>query len=184
MESNYFLVHGSFGNPYVNWFEWLFKRIEKDKKQVYCPQFPTGVGRQNYENWSKLLKYYLDIGIINENTIFVGHSIAPIFITKFIIENKIKVKRLIFVCGFNNYLGINDDYDNVNRSMYTDNIEEIHKYCDEIICYYTDNDPYVKIEAEEDFAKKVATKVEFISGAGHINAESGFTEIKEIEKYL
>ena len=29
MKKNYFLVHGSFGNPYVNWFEYIFKEIEK-----------------------------------------------------------------------------------------------------------------------------------------------------------
>ena len=33
---------------------------------------------------------------------------------------KIKVKRLILVCGFNNYLGINEEYDTVNKSMYFD----------------------------------------------------------------
>ena len=30
---------------------------------------------------------------------------------------KIKVKKLIFVCGFNNYLGLSDEYDNVNKSI-------------------------------------------------------------------
>lgn len=33
-----------------------------------------------FGNWSKLLKYYLDLGLINENTTIIGHSIAPIFI--------------------------------------------------------------------------------------------------------
>lgn len=182
--NNYFIIHGSFGNPYINWFEWLFKQIQSQGKQVYCPQFPTGVGFQNYENWSKLLKYYLDLGLINEDTIFVGHSIAPIFIIKFLIENKIKVTKLIFICGFNNYLGINKEYDNVNKSMYTENIEEIHKHCDEIICFYTDNDPYVNIEIEKEFTDKVATKVEVIKGGGHINSETGYDTLNEILKYL
>ena len=59
-----------------------------------------------------MLKYYLDLGLTNENTTIIGHSIAPIFISKFLVENKVKVKKLIFVCGFNNYLGINEEYDN------------------------------------------------------------------------
>jgi len=46
----------------------------------------------------------LELGLINENTVIIGHSIAPIFISKFLTENKIKVKKLIFVFGFNNYL--------------------------------------------------------------------------------
>ena len=64
-----------------------------------------------------MLKYYLSLGLINENTTIIGHSIAPAFISKFLVENKVKVKKLIFVCGFNNYLGINKEYDAVNKSM-------------------------------------------------------------------
>ena len=116
-KNNYFIIHGSFGNPFGNWFPWLHDFLEAEEKQVYVPQFPIGVGFQNYENWSKLLKYYLDLNLINEKTIIIGHSIAPVFISKFLIENKVKVKKLIFVCGFNNYLGLNEQYDVVNKSM-------------------------------------------------------------------
>ena len=82
---NYFIIHGSFGSPFGNWFSWLHDFIGSDGKQVYVPDFPIGVGYQNYENWSKLLKYYLDLGLINENTTIIGHSIAPIFISKFLV---------------------------------------------------------------------------------------------------
>lgn len=181
---NYFLVHGSFGDPFVNWFEWLFKQIKAQEKTVYCPQFPIGVGFQNYENWSKLLKYYLDLGLINEDTILIGHSIAPAFIIKFIIQNNLKVKKLIFVCGFNNYYFDPEQYDKVNETMYSENIEKIHNYCDEIICFYTDNDPYVNMQTEKNFADKVATKIEIIKGAGHINSETGYDSFEEILKYL
>ena len=84
--------------------------------------------------------------IINENTIIFAHSIAPIFICKFLVENKIKVKRLVFVCGFNNYLEIDKDYDAVNESMYFDNLTDVKDYCDDIVCFYSGNDPYVKYE--------------------------------------
>ena len=53
---NYFIIHGSFGSPFGNWFSWLHDFIEEDGKQVYVPDFPIGVGYRNYENWSKLLK--------------------------------------------------------------------------------------------------------------------------------
>lgn len=92
MKNNYLLVHGSFGSPFVNWFPYLRKEIEDRGLEVYTPDFPTGVGYQNYTNWSNLLKCYLAAGIINENTIIYGHSIAPVFICKFLIENKVRLK--------------------------------------------------------------------------------------------
>lgn len=106
------------------------------------------------------------------------------FISKFLTENKIKVKKLIFVCGFNNYFGIDTEYDAVNGSMYFDGLEEVKKYTNEIICFYSNNDPYVKFEAEKDFADKLGAKQVFLNNAGHINSESGYDTFEEIVSYL
>lgn len=184
MKNNYLLIHGSFGSPFSNWIPYLRKQIESKGLDVYTPDFPTGVGYQNYKNWSSLLKSYLDSGILNENTIIFAHSIAPIFVCKFLVENKIRVKRLVFVCGFNNYLGINEDYDNVNESMYFDNLEDVKKYCDDIICFYSDNDPYVKYEVEKEFADTITNNQVMISGGGHLNSESGYDSFGELLKYI
>lgn len=184
MKENYILVHGSFGSPFVNWIPYLRSEIEKAGGDVYTPDFPTGVGYQNYENWSKLLKCYLEIGILNENTVLFAHSIAPVFLCKFLVENKIKVKKLVFVCGFNNYLGIDNDYDAVNESMYFDNLEDVKNYCDDIICLYSDNDPYVKYEVEKEFADAITDNQIIISNGGHLNSESGYEEFTKLLQYL
>ena len=76
---NYFIIHGSFSTPYSNWIGWLFDFISTEEKEVWAPQFPIGVGRQNYENWSKLLKYYVDLGLITEETTIIGHSICLLY---------------------------------------------------------------------------------------------------------
>ena len=180
MKNNYFIIHGSFGSPFVNWFPYLRNELEKRELVVYTPDFPTGVGYQNYDNWSKVLEGYVSSGIINENTVIFAHSIAPVFICHFLVSHNIKVKRLVFVCGFNNYLGINEEYDAVNNSMYFDNIEDVKNYCDDIICYYSDNDPYVKYDAEKDFADKIASKQYCIHEGGHLNSESNYSEFKEL----
>ena len=184
MKNNYLLTHGSFGSPFSNWIPYLRKEIESKDLEVYTPDFPTGVGYQNYENWSRLLKTYVEANIINENTIIFAHSIAPIFICKFLVENKIKIKRLVFVCGFNNYLGIDKDYDAVNEGMYFDNLTDVKNYCDDIVCFYSDNDPYVKYDAEKEFADAITENQIMISGGGHLNSESGYTEFPELLKYL
>lgn len=122
--------------------------------------------------------------IINENTIIFAHSIAPIFICKFLVENKIKVKRLVFVCGFNNYLEIDKDYDAVNESMYFDNLTDVKDYCDDIVCFYSGNDPYVKYEVEKEFANIITENQIVIADGGHLNSESGYIEFSELLKYL
>ena len=182
--NNYLLIHGSFGSPFVNWFPYLRNEIEKKGLVVYTPDFPTGVGYQNYNNWEKVLESYLDCGLINENTIIYAHSIGPIFVCKFLVKHKIKVKKLVFVCGFNNYLGINEEYDNVNKTMYFDDLEEVKELADEIVCFYSKNDPYVKYDTEKKFANTIATKEIIIDDGGHLNSESGYTEFKELLEFI
>lgn len=178
--NNYIILHGSFGSKDGNWFPWLKKEIEKRDMKVNVPQMPVGVGNQNFKNWSKEFSKLN----VNFNTTIIAHSVAPIFVCKYLITNKIKVKKLIFVCGFNNYLGINEEYDAVNESMYFDNLKDIKEYAKEIICFYSDNDPYVKYEIEKEFADIVGTKQIVLKEAGHINSESGYDSFEEIINYL
>ena len=126
-----------------------------------------------------------------ENSIFgdtasriIAHSIAPAFVCKYLIKNQIKVKKLIFVCGFNNYLGINADYDAVNSPMYLENLEDVKKYCNDIVCFYSDNDPYVKYDVEKQFADTITDKQIVINSGGHINSESGFSKFEEILNHI
>lgn len=178
--NNYIIVHGSFGSKDGNWFPWLKENLESNNKIVDVPQMPVGVNNQTYENWSKIL----DNLNIDESTTIIAHSIAPAFICKYLINNNKKVKKLIFVCGFNNYVGINEEFDTVNKPMFIDNIKDIKNYCNDIICLYSDNDPYVPFDVEKDFANKVSNKEEVINDGGHLNSESGYTKLEEILKYI
>ena len=176
----YVILHGSFGSNEGNWFPWLKKELQNGGKQVFVPQMPVGVGNQNFESWSN----ELDKLAIDKNTIIIAHSIAPVFVCKYLIRNNIRVKKLIFVCGFNNYLGINSDYDAVNEPMYLNNLEDVKKYCDNIVCFYSDNDPYVRFDVERQFADTIADKQIIIKGGGHINSESGFEKFEELLNHI
>ena len=68
--------------------------------------------------------------------------------------------------------------------MYVNNLEDVKQYADEIICFYSNNDPYVKYEAEKDFADKIDTEQVFIPNAGHINSESGYDTFEELVNYI
>ena len=68
--------------------------------------------------------------------------------------------------------------------MYIDNLSDIKNYCDDIICFYSDNDPYVEFKLEKDFADTVSTKQYIVHNGGHINSEAGYTEFEEILKVI
>lgn len=177
--NNYFIIHGSVEKPFENWFPWLEDELTTQGRKVILPQFPSPEG-QNYENWSKILKTYVDLGMINKETVFIGHSLAPIFICKFLIENKIKVKGLITVAGFNELLGA--ELDEINKTFLMDYQElgKIIEYTDFIYCFYSDNDPYIKIKYLEKFIDTVKGERYLVKEAGHFNAKAGYIKFPQI----
>ena len=176
----YVIVHGSFGSPFINWFSWLHNSLAGNEVMVVAPQFPVGLGLQNYDNWSKLLDYYYDLNYIDGETTLIGHSIAAIFIVKYLILKNIKVKKLVFVAGFNNYLVGDKDYDVVNESFFMEDISSIKNLADDIVCFYSDNDPYVKYEVLKEFVDNISTKNVEITGGGHLNSEAGYNSFEEL----
>lgn len=180
---NYFLIHGSYGNPYKNWMPWLKSQLSKRKLNCIVPNFPSPE-KQDYKCWSKVLEAYLEVGCITENTVFITHSLGGIFIVKFLIEHQVKIKKLITVAGFNN---IKFDEDNsLYDSFYIDNVElkKMQDCCLEKICIYSDNDSYVPMPDAEEFAEQMQAEKVLIKDAGHFNEKFGYKEFKAILQYI
>lgn len=121
---------------------------------------------------------------INEESVFICHSISCIFLVKYCVKNNIKIGKAIFVAGFNHYLGLDEDFDEVNCTMYTNRCNEFLTLCKERICFYSKNDPYVKLEKLQEFAKLVLAKEVIVENAGHFNIKAGYKTFPEILKYV
>ncbi|MBQ3047626.1 MAG: alpha/beta hydrolase [Clostridia bacterium] len=171
--NNYFIIHGSFGNSNEHYLPWLKNQLEK-QGEVVCLDFPIGVNIQNYKNWAKTLDPYKNK--INKNSIFITRSIGCVFAIKYIIQNNLHIKKLVSISGFNNYFVNDDNYNNVNQSMYVDNLKTFCKHCNQTICIISENDPYVDLSVLKNFANTISTKIINIKSGGHFNDESGYGE--------
>lgn len=179
---NYFIIHGSFGHSKENWFPWLENELKNRKKEVFNMDFPVGIGIQNYNNWEKVLSRFKEH--INKETIFICHSIGCVFLVKYCIENNIQIKKAIFVAGVNNQLGQHEEFDSVNKTMFTSKTEKFKSLCSKRICFYSNNDPYIKIEKLKEFAKEVNAQEVLIENAGHFNEGAGYITFEEILNYI
>ena len=179
---NYFIIHGSFGNSQENWFPWLEKQIEERGDKCFNLDFPVGEGRQTYRNWEMVLDSVKRF--ITEDSVFFCHSISCIFLVKYCVKNNIKIGKAIFVSGFNQYLGLNEEYDDVNCTMYTNRCDEFSSLCKERICFYSKNDPYVKLEKLKEFVRLMDAKEFVFKDAGHFNTAAGYTTFEELLKFL
>lgn len=151
-------------------------------KEVFNLDFPIGCGKQNYYNWEMVLNSVKRF--INEDSVFFCHSISCVFLAKYLIKNDLKVKRVVFVAGFNQYLNLDEDFDEVNCTMYTTRLSEFKSHATETYCYYSKTDPYVKFEKLKEFADLVEGKQICIGEAGHFNKAAGYTTFPELLKYI
>ncbi|MDE5792858.1 MAG: DAK2 domain-containing protein [Oscillospiraceae bacterium] len=106
------------------------------------------------------------------------------YCTEFILEKKIKVKRIITVAGFNNIYF--DDDDNLYKSFYLKDSElkNISNYCDDIVCITSLNDPYVQPQDADNFVVNCGGKKELINNGGHFNEQGGYTEFRKLLDYI
>lgn len=58
----------------------------------------------------------------------------------------------------------------INKFMFVDDVSNFKNLCKERICFYSKNEPYIKLEALSDFAKSIEAKELVYDNAGHFNA--------------
>ena len=183
--NTYIIIHGTGGSVYGNWFGWANKYINENIKDAIAisVQLPTPY-KQNFDNWESVLLGYLKAGVIDKNTTFICHSASPIFVVKFLLKHNVSIKKAIFVSGANNFISGFEEIDKLNSTLFLDDVSKFKDLCQERICFYSDNDPYIKLDALKDFADSIQAKHIFIPNKGHFNLETGIDTLPEIIPYL
>jgi len=175
-----FLIHGAFGNPEENWFPWLKKELEKQNHKIIAPTFPTP-NNQTLENWTKIFKKYESE--ITEDTIFIGHSLAPAFLLSELENLNIKIKAAFFISGFLKLLD-NETFDSINKTFVekTFKWDLIKQNCNKFFIYHSNNDPYVPLSCAKELGIKLDTEITIIKNAGHFNESAGYLKFEELLK--
>lgn len=178
---NVILLHGSLGHPFENWFPWLKKKLSDEKLECIVPTFPTP-DKQEYAIWERLLDFYFDLGLINHETIIIGHSCGAAFAAKYIITKRIKLKGLISVAGYNNFFANDEFMDKLNCSFYSDvdTLSTLNDLVKHRICFYSAQDPYIPINKLEEFANIIHAEHRLVLNGGHFNQSAGYLSFPEL----
>jgi len=183
MESNVFIFHGTEGYPEENWFPWLKGKLEAKGCQVFVPQFPSPpVIPSKISEWFDVLKNYEQD--IDENTIFIGHSLGGVFALRVLEQLKHSIKAVFLVgtpIGIRPILNFNRDSNFGGFNFDWAIIKTQAKY---FTVYHSNNDPYVSLGNGEQLVKELGVELSFIPNAGHFNAKAGYLSFPDLLKKL
>lgn len=173
-----FIIHGAYGSPDENWFQWLAHELESLGHSVHIPEFPTPEG-QNLENWMDAFEEHRSK--MEEDTIMIGHSLGPAFILNVLEQIETSIDAAFFASGFTGLLD-KPEFDKINKTI-TDrefDFNQINSNCGDFYLYHGSDDPNVPLNKAVDLARRCHTGVYVIPNGGHLNEDAGYTNFPKI----
>lgn len=173
------IVHGAYGHPEENWFDWLRQALAVMNIDCCVPTLPTPE-QQNLENW--LAVFQQSCGHeIHSNTIIVGHSLGAVFVLRWLEQYAYKVRATILVGAFIGEVGIKQ-FDEINKSFFLMPFQwkKIKARAEIFVSYGGDNDTYIPLSQFHFIADQLAAKKIVIFHGGHLNAAAGYTTFPEL----
>ena len=181
MQKRVFILHGWGGFPEEGWFPWLKAELENRGFAVSVPHLPKA-DEPRIHHWVPALKEA--VGIIDDHTYFVGHSLGCQTIVRYLegLSEDVKVGGAVFVAGFFKRLSNLED-DDVVRSVSQEwlqtpvNFEKVKLHLDKCVAIFSDNDPYVPIDNQEEYKEKLGAQIIVEHEKGHFSGSTGTTAL-------
>lgn len=176
-----FIVHGWDGYPEEGWFPWLKKELEACGFNVFVPQLPEPE-EPRIDNWVPKLKEV--VGTPNEQIYFIGHSMGCQTIARYLesLPENVIVGGAVFVAGFFKRLTNLED-DDETRSVSGEwlktplDLNKVKSHMRNSIAIFSDDDPYVPADNQDDFKNLLGSKIVLEHKQGHFSGSTGTTEL-------
>lgn len=188
MPKRVYIIHGWEGYPEENWFPWLKRELENQGFEAHVPQMPDA-DSPRIKKWIPVITQIVNNP--DKNTYFVGHSIGCQAVARYLetLSDDIKVGGAIFVAGFFKRLtglGEEPDYEAVEKDWIKTpiNLEKIKNNLGKSVAIFSDDDPYVPLDNQDDFRDKLGSKIIIQHKMNHFSGNWGVTELPIVLKEL
>ena len=178
-----YIIHGWGFDSNMPWIKWLEGELKKNKKmQVYTLDMPN-TEYPKIEEWVNYLKR--NVGIINEETYFVGHSIGCQTIMRFLekLPKNEHIKGCAFVAPWFDLINLKDGEVAIAHPWINNKInsERLDQHTGNFLAIFSNNDPYVSEKEVEKF-RQFGAKIIIKKDEGHFDNTKRIQEILEFIK--
>lgn len=181
-KSSIYLIHGFTASSKANWFPWLKEQMKNKGFELIVPDMPN-TEDPHLDPW--LQKLEESINNINENTIFIGHSLGCITSLRFILKKGISIKGAILVSGFMDKNPMEIQKEGLTEFMSGEiDIDKVKGLIPHRVMLTAVDDDIVPMEATKKMADKLDARLIILDKGGHFIDRDGFTEFPEVVALL
>jgi predicted alpha/beta hydrolase family esterase len=181
LKSRIYLIHGWSGSPEGDWFPWAINVLTSLNYEVIAPLMPD-TDTPIIDAWVGHLSTL--VGDIRESDIFIGHSIGCQTILRFLENSSRVAAKIILVAPWFTLtnLGSDEMWDIADPWLKTPlDFSKIINKAKKFITIFSDNDAWVPYKENESlFRQKLNPEIIVLHNKGHITAEEGSVELKEL----
>ncbi len=153
---------------------------EYKKKYPWTRIINTGETDQTYEDYERKLEKVEFV----ESSVAVAHSLGCPAIIRYLIDNKIKIDKLVLLAPSNQASENYEYYKERGFWKYVDKLGQITKYTNEVIVIYSDNDEHYDPESFIELAKKLEADTILEKGKQHFATRKYNHGSEELGKLL
>jgi uncharacterized protein len=184
--TNIYVIHGYTSSNQAEWFPWLKEQFKNSPVKIDIPNMPDS-GDPHLESWLEHLRK--NVLHIDENTIFIGHSLGCVTALRYILEKDMKIKGAILVSGFINENPMVEQTEGLQEFVDGSlDIARIKSLIQSRVVITAKDDDIVPTEATQKLAKELDAKLIILSSGKHFIARDGYTDfpvlLNEIQKLI
>lgn len=180
-QTRVFILHRWYGTPKADWYPWLKTQLQKKNIDVFVPEMPTP-NAPEITTWIKTLQDA--VGIADENTFFVGHSVGCQTILRYIetLPHETKIGGAVIVAPWFilSPAALPSDREKKIAKSWTKstiNFETVRKHTPNYIAIFSDNDPYVPLENNKKILEQCCARIIVEHEQGHFDEDTNTREL-------
>lgn len=178
-----FIVHGWDGNPDEPVLKWLRLKLEERGYSVSTPAMPNPE-TPKIESWVNKLRE--TVGAVTEDIVLIGHSVGCQAVMRYLetLPENSKISGLLLLAPW-----MKLDEETIKEEgpevveiakpwMETPiDFEKIKNIADKTTAIFSDNDPFVPLDQEEFFRRKLSAKTIIEHLKGHFSPSDDVSEL-------